>query len=240
MTVQPCADPHVAIEETKAALSERDAFGPNLRRWRVRKGVSLDEIARQTRVAVDLWEGLERNDFSAWPSGIYARAYIREYAAAIGVDPDDTVDDFCRSFPQGDRRAERIVRGAADIVGHDLAWQDDVPRGTNGERRAAPATLDRLKTFSVQSLRVTAAAVDAGIVAAASGLAAAFLPIPFWPTLAIATLLYHGISIGVAGSTPAVLVVDAFVHSQPAIISRGPAVVFRRLEKERKDQPSTS
>ena len=44
---------------------------------------------------------------------------MRDYAAAIGVDPETTVDEFCRWFPQGDRRAERQIRGQAEIVGHD-------------------------------------------------------------------------------------------------------------------------
>lgn len=112
----------------------RNAFGPNLRRRRLQRGVTLDQIAAATKVARELFDGLERNDFSHWPSGIYARAYVRQYAYAIGVDPDTTVDEFCRWFDQGDRRAERTVREQSMIHGHVLAWKDDVPRG---ERRGS-------------------------------------------------------------------------------------------------------
>ena len=63
-------------------------------------GVSLDEIVRDTKVSVELWEAMERNDFARWPTGIYARAFIREYAEMIGVDPDSTLDEFCRWFPR--------------------------------------------------------------------------------------------------------------------------------------------
>ena len=124
-------------------MSERDAFGPNLRRIRVQKGYSLEQLAASTKVSVALWKGLERNDFSRWPTGIYARSYVRDYAAAIGVDPESTVDDFCRWFPQGDRRAEREIRGQAQIVGHDnLAWRDAVPPvvKADGDRRGTAAT----------------------------------------------------------------------------------------------------
>jgi transcriptional regulator with XRE-family HTH domain len=107
-------------------MSERDAFGPNLRRIRMQRGVSINHIAAVTKVSVDLWMGLERNDLSHWPTGIYARSYVREYALQIGVDPDVTVDDFCRWFPQGDRRAERLVRDHAALVGHELEWTDDL------------------------------------------------------------------------------------------------------------------
>ena len=119
---------------TPPGMSEREAFGPNLRRIRLQRGVSLKQLANSTKVAESLWAGLERNDFSRWPNGIFARAYMREYAKAIGVDPESTVDDFCRWFPNGDRRAEATIRGHAEIVGHDdLDWQD--PLDADGNRR---------------------------------------------------------------------------------------------------------
>lgn len=117
----------------------RDAFGPNLRRIRLQRGISLEQIAGATKVPVTLWADLECNDVSSWPTGIFARAYVRQYAYAIGVDPDSTVDEFCRWFPQGDRRAEKIVRIHAEIVGHSLDWQDDAPGEADGDRRGGLA-----------------------------------------------------------------------------------------------------
>jgi transcriptional regulator with XRE-family HTH domain len=118
----------------------REAFGPNLRRLRIQRGVTLPEIVDATKVSIELLTGLERNDFTYWPGGIYARAYIRQYAYAIGVDPDATVDEFCRSFPQGDRRALPGVRDHATIIGHELTWQDNAPGGTDdNDRRGATA-----------------------------------------------------------------------------------------------------
>ncbi len=117
----------------------RDAFGPNLRRHRNKRGVTLREIADATKISIGLLEGLERNDFRTWPAGIYARAFVRQYAIAIGVDPDTTVDEFCRWYPQGDRRANRVVREHAEIVNHDLAWNDDLaPDRGRSDRRGAP------------------------------------------------------------------------------------------------------
>lgn len=103
----------------------REAFGPNLRRIRLQRGIPIEQIAETTNIAQDLLEALERNDLSEWPNGIFARAYVRQYALALGVDPDAAVDEFCRHFPQGDRRAEGVIREHAALVGHDLAWHDD-------------------------------------------------------------------------------------------------------------------
>ena len=103
-------------------MSEREAFGPNLRRLRLQRGVSLKQLADSTKVAESLWAGLERNDFSRWPNGIFARAYVREYAKAIGVDPESTVDDFCRWFPNGDRRVACVNATNS----HGISWVADV------------------------------------------------------------------------------------------------------------------
>ena len=124
------------------SVSEREAFGPNLRRIRMQRGISVHALVSATNVSAALWEGLERNDLSRWPTGIYARAYVRSYAKLIGADPESTVDQFCRCFPHGDRRAEIVIRGQAEIVGHDdLQWRDHVPPTLpDGDRRAGART----------------------------------------------------------------------------------------------------
>jgi len=79
---------------------------------------------------------------------------MRDYAAAIGVDPESTVDDFCRWFPQGDRRAEREIRGQAQIVGHNnLEWRDTVPPlvKADGDRRGAAAAIAAKKPAATAS-----------------------------------------------------------------------------------------
>lgn len=117
-------------------MSAREAFGPNLRRLRLQRGVTLEQIAHDTKVDVELWRGLESNNLSHWPKGIFARAYVRAYAQAVGADADATVDEFCRLFPHGDRRAERTIRGQAEIVGHASEWREQV--APEADRRGAP------------------------------------------------------------------------------------------------------
>jgi transcriptional regulator with XRE-family HTH domain len=120
-------------------MSEKEAFGPRLRRERERRGISLEHIAVITNVSVELWKGLERNDFSQWPGGLFARAFIRDYAHAIGVDADEVVDDFCRLFPLGDRRANSLIRAHSEVIGHETTYTDDpalIPGGV--DRRGSP------------------------------------------------------------------------------------------------------
>ena len=82
----------------------QETFIARLRRHRERNQISIQQIATTTRVKPELFEAFERNDLSGWPRGLYARAWIRGYANVVGLDAIDTVDEFCRLFPQGDRR----------------------------------------------------------------------------------------------------------------------------------------
>jgi transcriptional regulator with XRE-family HTH domain len=106
-------------------MNPQETFVTRLRRHRQRNGISLDEMAADTRVKRELLEALERNDLSEWPKGLYARAWIRAYASAVGLDPIDTVDEFCRLFPQGDRRAQSTIKEIAAIVAEPSGYRDE-------------------------------------------------------------------------------------------------------------------
>src|SRR5688500_995678 len=73
--------------------------GARLRLQRERQGVSLGTIAANTKIKITLLEGLERDDISQWPSGIFRRSYVRTYAQAIGLEPDAVVRDFLDQYP---------------------------------------------------------------------------------------------------------------------------------------------
>jgi Helix-turn-helix domain len=116
-------------------MTEQETFVTRLRRHRERNRIPLEDISRDTRVKLELLEGLERNDLSQWPRGLYARAYVRAYATAIGVDGADAVDEFCRLFPQGDRRAEPVIREIAAIVASQSGFDYDYRYATEADRR---------------------------------------------------------------------------------------------------------
>ena len=106
-------------------MDAQETFLARLRRHRQRNHVTLDDIVADTRVKRELLEAFERNDLSAWPRGLYARAWVRAYAVAVGLDPIDTVDEFCRLFPQGDRRTGPTVQEFAAIIAHPSEYRDE-------------------------------------------------------------------------------------------------------------------
>ena len=122
-------------------MSERDTFGPRLRRERERRSISLETLAARTNVSIELWIGLESNDFSKWPGGLFARSFVRDYARVIGLDADDVVDDFCRLYPIGDRRLLPTLRAQAELIGHESEATDEsrlIPGGVDRRGGTAP------------------------------------------------------------------------------------------------------
>ena len=51
-------------------LTPQSAFVTRLRRYRQQTGISLDEIAAQTRVRAELFAAFEDNELTAWPKGV--------------------------------------------------------------------------------------------------------------------------------------------------------------------------
>jgi hypothetical protein len=220
-------------------VSSREAFGPNLRRRRIRSGLSLEDLSLRTKVSVELWDAMENNDFSRWPAGVAARAHIRAYAEAVGAYPGATVDEFCRVVPQGDRRAERIVRGTAEFLGHQLVWSDDLPPAlTDGDRRAPKPQAGSHGPWWIDAHpRALAVGLDVAAVIMCGGTVATAASIDFWKTLAAVALSYNGVSLALLGCSPAVWAIDTYIATHhPRNLSGVP--VFTRLALIQNDDPS--
>lgn len=114
-------------------MTER--LGARLRHQRERQQITLRTIAEQTKIKISLLEGLERDDVSRWPSGIFRRTYFRDYVQAIGLPVDEMMREFLQTHPD----PEDVLSSLSGV----LAPGD---RGAAGER--APGRL-RLALGSV-------------------------------------------------------------------------------------------
>lgn len=201
-------------------MSDRETFGPRLRRERERRRISLETIASVTKVSADLWIGLEQNDFSKWPSGIFARAFVRDYARAVGLDADEVVNEFCRLFPIGDRRANRLLRGHAQLIGHHLAYAEPGPLPAGGDRRAAAQPLSERDARRARVLwRTAAAAIDTLCTLTMAGGFAYLAGTGFWAAAGVLSLVYYGASTVLLAATPGRRAVDTLRQRVPTLLS---------------------
>ena len=201
-------------------MSERDTFGPRLRSERERRNISLETIASVTKVSADLWDGLERNDFSRWPSGILARAFVRDYAKAIGLDEDEVLNEFCRLFPIGDRRVSRLIQAQAQLIGHTLDYAETGAVPEDGDRRAEPTVPERNKIARAKfTPRTMAAAIDITCTLSLSALVNFVFAIGFSASVGVVAVLYYGLSTVFLGVTPGARATTALRQRVPALFA---------------------
>jgi cytoskeletal protein RodZ len=73
------------------------SFGETLRRERELRGIDLREVAEATKISVRFLQALENGRLDILPGGIFPRAFVRQYAAYLGLDPERTVAEFMYS-----------------------------------------------------------------------------------------------------------------------------------------------
>jgi hypothetical protein len=179
-------------------MDEKTTLGPYLRRERERRGLTLKAISDSTKVSIFLLEGLEADDVSRWPGGIFRRAFVRSYAQCVGLDPDDVVRRF-----EEQHRPPQEIRPSAPA--HPPA---------SAAKRAADGRLPDTIPPSSRRARLQATAADltvAMMVAFGSAAAGSRL---LWPVLVIAA--YYSIGILLTGTSPMMALLGDAPSPSPA------------------------
>ena len=201
-------------------MSHKESFGLRLRAARERRGVTLESLAETTKVPVPVWEALERNDLASWPSGLFARAYVREYARIVGVDPDEVVEEFCRYFPNGDRRRGELIRAHAEVVDIRSQYRDEqLP--PEGERRASRrGTVAAFPHFAASQAgqRVLGAIADIVAVSSTGLMISQIFHVGFLATLGIVSVAYYSVGVAVLGRSPGFALANVLLKRLPQIV----------------------
>jgi cytoskeletal protein RodZ len=70
----------------------------DLARFRKKAGVSLDDIAEETKISLRFLRAIEEEEFEKLPGGIFSTSYLRQYATAIGYDEAGLLAHFDRKM----------------------------------------------------------------------------------------------------------------------------------------------
>jgi cytoskeleton protein RodZ len=97
-------------------VQEAARVGEELREARNALGVSLEDAAAQLRINKRYLQALEEGRVKDLPGAAYAVGFVRSYATALGLDPDDAVRRF------------RDVSGTAVTKSDELVFPEPVPR----------------------------------------------------------------------------------------------------------------
>jgi cytoskeleton protein RodZ len=98
-------------------MAEQEAldFGAQLAAARKLSGLTLDEVARRTKIRASVLSAIERCDVADLPGGIYVREFLRVYAREVGCDPEAIVRQYRTRFRDHVLATESIASAEANL-----------------------------------------------------------------------------------------------------------------------------
>jgi cytoskeletal protein RodZ len=104
-------------------------LGEKLRQAREERGISLSEVAEQTRISPIYLESIDNDDYRNLPGGIFNRGFVKSYAKYVGVDEQEALLDYSRlqneleSAPAEDQ--QRVYR--PEVLTDDRSGSSNAP-----------------------------------------------------------------------------------------------------------------
>lgn len=75
-------------------------LGIRLKEARQAKGLSLDDLQEITKIQKRYLKGIEEGNYDMMPGKFYVRAFIKQYAEAVGLETDQIFDEFKSEVPE--------------------------------------------------------------------------------------------------------------------------------------------
>src|SRR5882757_7021507 len=75
-------------------------LGEKLREAREERGISLSEVAEQTRISSLYLEAIENNDYRNLPGGIFNKGFVKSFAKYVGLNEQEALLDYSQILAQ--------------------------------------------------------------------------------------------------------------------------------------------
>lgn len=142
------------------ALLEEAVMKPlheELREIRLKAGISLEEIAKKTKIRYDYLERIETGDFSMVPLP-FIRAFLREYAVIVGIDPnlamskfDKKIDTILSFKPDDDSSEKEKINKKVISDDYEDSSYDAVATGTEVAGEDAEKAAEVMEHESIET-----------------------------------------------------------------------------------------
>ena len=70
-----------------------------MKQEREAKGLSINQLQDMTKIQKRYLVGIEEGNYSMMPGKFYVRAFIKQYAEALGLDPDEIFEQYKEDIP---------------------------------------------------------------------------------------------------------------------------------------------
>ncbi len=107
--------------------------GDKLKQARLKQGKSIQDIAEQTRISTQFLEAMEADRLDAIPGEFFRRSFLKQYAVALGLKPEEFQPERPTEFRSLGGSAEEIL---PEVHMHELP--DLPPLPAAGHSRGIP------------------------------------------------------------------------------------------------------
>lgn len=92
--------------------------GERLSEERIKKGLTLDQVAKATKIRVSFLSAIEKGEYKKLPSSTYAHGFVRNYAQFLGLPEKELLALFKREYDE-----EKFVK----VLPEGFARKEDFP-----------------------------------------------------------------------------------------------------------------
>ncbi|WHY79378.1 DUF4115 domain-containing protein [Neobacillus sp. WH10] len=104
-------------------------LGNRLKEARLAQGLSLDDLQTMTKIQKRYLVGIEDGNYSSMPGNFYVRAFIKQYAEALNLNPDEIFETYKTEIP--------------------ASYNDELPQQLSRVKTHKPITGGNSKIFNV-------------------------------------------------------------------------------------------
>ncbi len=97
-------------DTNRNATPDQLSFGRYLQAIRLEKGISLEEVAKETRIALGSLVLIEEEDHERLPPAVFVKGFLRAYARCIGADSAEVIQSY-------EARLQVVQKGAESQAG---------------------------------------------------------------------------------------------------------------------------
>ncbi|MBF0361821.1 MAG: helix-turn-helix domain-containing protein [Oligoflexia bacterium] len=80
------------------STNDIDDIGSYLRNARDKKGMTLEEVSRRTKILLTILKELEKNNLTALPDKTYIKGFVKAYAKEVGLNVLEATDVLFKSY----------------------------------------------------------------------------------------------------------------------------------------------
>lgn len=106
--------------------------GARLKEARIAKGLSLESLQETTKIQKRYLVAIEEGNFHLLPGKFYARAFIKEYATAVGLDSNDLLEEHKEEIPKSEMDSEiqytRVERSRENAIERTSVFFSILPK----------------------------------------------------------------------------------------------------------------